>query len=121
MPVALCVFGISSVRRAIQSSANTPHNPNDQRSSTNSSQDVVTLGCWEISAARPAATRIDWVTTAITDAVNNFRSGANSMPGALRYQCPKSIDANTRPSTKPEVATLSDDHHAACSVVPTVD
>src|SRR5882757_3839731 len=121
MPVALCVFGISSVLRAIHKSANTLHNPNDQRSSTNNSQDALTLGRREISAANPAPTTTDCVTTAIADAVNSLRSGANSIPGALRYQCPKSMDANTRPRTKPEVATLSRDHHAACSVVPTVD
>src|SRR4051794_40708208 len=120
MPVALCVLGISRVRRAIHSSAKTPHNPNDHRKTSNSSQDAVTLGPREISAASPAPTTIDCTTMASEEAVNSRCSGASSIPGAFRYQWPKSIDANTRPSTAPEVATLSDDHQNACAVVPTV-
>src|SRR5262245_48636436 len=121
MPVALCVFGISSVRRAIQRSANTPHNPNDHRSNSNNSQEAVTLECMEISAARPAPTTTICATTATAEAVRSLRRGASSILGALRYQWPRSIDANTRPSTKPDVTTLNADHQGVCSVLPTVD
>src|SRR6476620_1259456 len=120
MPVALCVFGISNVRRAIHKSANTPHNPNDHRNNSNSSQDAVTLGCVETSAASPAPTTTAWVTTAIAETVSSQRSGASSIPGALRYQWPNSMDAKTRPSTNPEVTTLKADHHCVYPVVLTV-
>src|SRR4051794_24502990 len=120
MPVALCVFGIWSVLRAIHKSANTPHSPNDHRNNSNNSQVAVTLGCEAIWAARPVPTTTACATTASVDAVRSVRSGASSIPGALRYQWPRSMDANTSPSTKPEVTTLSDDHHGACEVVLTV-
>src|SRR3954470_5346669 len=121
MPVALCVFGIASVRRAIHKSANTPHNPNDHRSKINNSQEASTVCRTEISATSPAPTTTDWAATASADTANRRRSGASSIPGALRYQWPRSMEANTRPSTKPEVATLIEDHHGEYPVVLTIE
>ena len=108
MPVALCVLGILSVCQAIHSKPSTPNKPNDQRSSDKQQP----VDC------RRRAVRCFGEQTGADDDHLRRRSRSrrrsavvavarSSMPGALRYQWPRSIAANTTPRTSPDVTMLN--------------
>src|SRR5690348_4040817 len=81
--------------------------PESQRSDKNSQRSKPKDPSEVYSQARPAAHNAARKATTTAIANTNRCNGLRDMPGALRYQCPKSMAAIVTPSTSPPLTGSS--------------